>query len=165
MNRTYLYLLLFFLLKQFLFSQINEKKCDVLRDFGKFYENPESSGIQSSKLFFSYQHQIGAIDGEDSNQKDFKDDFEEVRRFWMGLSGTFGSYWKYKAVSQLSNDRHNYPVSSAGAYRQWGHETFRPQILLLMQENFGILKNLIPWKLATEEELVVWQMNGSALPQ
>ena len=36
-----------------------------------------------------------------------------------------------------------------------------PQTLLLMQENFGMSKNLIPWKLATEEELVVWQMNGS----
>ena len=125
MSRTYLFLLLFFLLKQLLFSQINQEKCDALRNFGKFYENRESSGIQSSKLFLSYQHQIGAIDGEDINQKDFKDDFEEVRRFWMGLSGTFGTYWKYKAVSQLSNDRHNYPVSSAGAYRQWGHETFR----------------------------------------
>ena len=43
----------------------------------------------------------------------------------MGLSGKFGTYWKFKAVSQLSNDRHNYPSSSDGSYRQWGHETFR----------------------------------------
>ena len=38
-----------------------------------------------------------------------------------GLQGKFADYWKFKAVSQLSNDRHNYP----GDYRQWGHETFR----------------------------------------
>ena len=39
----------------------------------------------------------------------------------MGLTGKFGTYWKFKFVSQLSNDRNAYP----GDYRQWGHETFR----------------------------------------
>ena len=124
MNRTYLYLLLFFLLKQLLFSQINQENVmhsETLVNFMKILNLAE----YKAPSYFFYQHQIGAIDGEDINQKNFKDDFEEVRRFWMGLSGTFGTYWKYKAVSQLSNDRHNYPVSSAGAYRQWGHETFR----------------------------------------
>ena len=45
----------------------------------------------------------------------------------MGLSGTFASHWKFKVVSQLSNDRKAYP----GNYRQWGHETFRAANLSL----------------------------------
>ena len=61
------------------------------------------------------------VDGKDKNGLAFDDSMEEVRRFWMGLQGKFADYRKFKAVSQLSNDRHNYP----GDYRQWGHETFR----------------------------------------
>ena len=105
--------------------QFDDEACAKLRDFGKFYDNPEAKGLQSAKLFLSYQHQVGLIDGEDANGKSLDDDFEEFRRFWMGLSGRFGTYWKFKAVSQLSNDRHNYPDGTAGSYRQWGHETFR----------------------------------------
>jgi hypothetical protein len=106
-------------------AQLNQENCAKLKDFGKFHENQDAAGLQSTKIFLSYQHQLGSIDGKDSNGKNFNDDFEEVRRFWMGLSGQFGTYWKFKAVSQLSNDRHNYPESSSGSYRQWGHETFR----------------------------------------
>ena len=106
-------------------AQLNEETCAKLKNFGKFYNNQEASSLQSAKLFLSYQHQVGSIDGKDSTGKNFNYNFEEVRRFWMGLSGKLGTYWKFKAVSQLSNDRHNYPSSSDGSYRQWGHETFR----------------------------------------
>ena len=106
-------------------AQEAESISSKLRDFGKFYEAPEGRVLQSAKLFLSYQHQIGHIDGKDSGGKSFDDDAEEFRRLWMGLSGKFATHWKFKAVSQLSNDRHNYPAGSAGSYRQWGHETFR----------------------------------------
>lgn len=106
-------------------AQLKEENCEKLQNFGKFYENPNSRNLQSAKLFLSYQHQIGYIDGADQRGKNFNDDFEEFRRFWMGISGKWGSYWKFKVVSQLSNDRHNYPASKGGSYRQWGHETFR----------------------------------------
>ena len=106
-------------------AQLKEETCEKLKNIGKFCENPESSSLQSAKLFLSYQHQIGYIDGADQRGKNFNDDFEEFRRFWMGISGKWGSYWKFKVVSQLSNDRHNYPASKGGSYRQWGHETFR----------------------------------------
>ena len=95
--------------------------CSKLRNFGKFYDKPESGGLQNAKFFFSYMHQFGYVDGKDKNGLVFDDSMEEIRRFWMGLQGKFADYWKFKAVSQLSNDRHNYP----GDYRQWGHETFR----------------------------------------
>jgi hypothetical protein len=116
-----LYLYSFLVLLSPLTAQLSEKFCENLKDFGKFYESPESSTLQSAKLFLSYQHQVGHIDGTDAASRDFDDSFEEFRRFWMGLSGNFGTYWKFKVVSQLSNDRHGYP----GDYRQWGHETFR----------------------------------------
>ena len=103
------------------FAQLSEEFCEELKDFGKFYENPDASILRSAKLFLSYQHQIGHIDGTDGAGQDFDDSLEEFRRFWMGLSGQFGNYWKFKVVSQLSNDRNAYP----GDYRQWGHETFR----------------------------------------
>lgn len=115
----------FFLIGSNLLGQFDQARCEKFKNFGKFYENPESKGLQSAKLFLSYQHQVGMIDGTDANNRDFSDEFEEIRRFWLGLSGKFGTYWKYKAVSQLSNDRHNYPDSSNGSYRQFGHETFR----------------------------------------
>ncbi len=107
------------------FSQIDDESCAKLRDFGKFYDDPNATGLQNAKLFLSYMHQFGYIDGKDKNGLSFDDSMEETRRFWMGLQGKFADYWKFKVVSQLSNDRHNYPASSAGSYRQWGHETFR----------------------------------------
>lgn len=107
------------------FGQLNEESCTKLKSFGKFYENPDSSGLQSAKLFLSYQHQVASINGKDASGKKFEDEFEEFRRFWMGFSGNFSDYCKFKVVSQLSNDRNNYPDSSGGSYRQWGHETFR----------------------------------------
>ena len=119
-------------------AQFNEDFCQNLENFGKFYDRPESSGLQSAKLFLSYQHQLGHIKGEDKNGHSFDDDFEEFRRFWMGLSGTFASHWKFKVVSQLSNDHKAYP----GNYRQWGHETFRAANLSLDAGKAFVLKGL-----------------------
>lgn len=117
---------LFFFFTIFLATGINLAQtdstfCDKLKSFGHFYDSPDSKGLQSAKFFLSYQHQVGHIDGEDKEGISFDDDFEEFRRVWMGLSGKFGTYWKFKVVSQLSNDRNAYPDD----YRQWGHETFR----------------------------------------
>ncbi|WP_407679004.1 hypothetical protein [Candidatus Seribacter sulfatis] len=123
-------------------AQIKEETCEKLKNIGKFYENPESSSLQSAKLFLSYQHQIGYIDGADQMGKNFNDDFEEFRRFWMGISGKWGSYWKFKVVSQLSNDRHNYPASKGGAYRQWGHETFRAANITFDADKFWDFENI-----------------------
>ena len=117
--------ILVLLLAPFSLAQLNEETCAKLKDFGRFYENPDGKALQSAKLFLSYQHQIGYLDGSDNAGKEFNDDFEEFRRVWMGLSGKFATYWKFKVVSQLSNDRHNYPATKGGSYRQWGHETFR----------------------------------------
>jgi phosphate-selective porin OprO/OprP len=102
-------------------AQLSKEFCESLKDFGQFYENQDSSTLQSAKLFLSYQHQVGHIDGTDKKAQDFDDSFEEFRRVWVGISGKFGSYWKFKVVSQVSNDRNAY----LGDYRQWGHETFR----------------------------------------
>ena len=105
-----------------LYSEQNDEEfCQTLKNLGKFYDSPDFSGLQSANLFLSYQHQLGYIHGEDQNGQSFDDDFEEFRRFWVGLSGRFATRWKFKVVSQLSNDRNAYP----GDYRQWGHETFR----------------------------------------
>ena len=96
-----------------LIAQEKETACEKLQNLGKFYDNPESKSLQNIKLFLSYMHQYGYVDGKDGNGKSFDDSMEETRRFWMGLQGKFATYWKFKAVSQLSNDRHNYP----GDYR------------------------------------------------
>ena len=121
-------------------SSMGQSKNSInLKELGEFYSNPNSSGFQKSRLFLSYQHQIGIIKGRDSVKKSFDDEFEEFRRFWMGLTGQFGDYYKFKVVSQLSNDRNNYPATSGGAYRQWGHETFRAANITF---NAGKLWNL-----------------------
>ena len=106
------------------FAQLNDRLCENLKNFGELYENPESAGLQQAKLFLSYQHQIGHIDGTDQAGQEFDDSYEEFRRVWMGLNGKFGTFWKFKVVSQISNDRNAYP----GDYRQWGHETFAANI-------------------------------------
>ena len=85
-----------------LIAQLSEEVCDNLINFGKFYNNPDASTLQSAKLFLSYQHQIGHIDGTDQTGKEFDDSFEEFRRVWVGLSGKFGNFWKFKVVSQSS---------------------------------------------------------------
>lgn len=119
-------------------AQMSDEFCRDLKDFGKFYESRDSSGLQRAKLFLSYQHQVGHIDGSDKNEKDFDDSFEEFRRFWVGLSGNFSTYWKFKAVSQLSNDRHQYP----GDYRQWGHETFRSANITFDADGFWEIESV-----------------------
>ena len=113
--------IIFFISNGKVSAQLSDEFCENLKGYGEFYNNPESSFFQQAELFLSYQHQIGHIDGTDQSGQNFDDSFEEFRRFWMGLTGKFGTYWKFKFVSQLSNDRHAYP----GDYRQWGHETFR----------------------------------------
>ena len=131
-------ILCFLALSGFLSSLMSKDFCEGLEGFGRFYERPESGGLQSAKLFLSYQHQLGHIDGQDQNGQSFDDDFEEFRRFWMGLSGQFASHWKFKVVSQLSNDRNAYP----GDYRQWGHETFRAANLTYDAGKAFDLKNM-----------------------
>ena len=81
-------------------AQTDSPFCNKLKNFGHFYESPDSKGLQSAKFFLSYQHQVGHIDGADKEGISFNDDFEEFRRVWMGLSGKFGTYWKFKVVSQ-----------------------------------------------------------------
>jgi hypothetical protein len=133
---------LFFITSLFSYAQVEVRNCEKLKNLGKFYENQEGDIFQSAKLFLSYQHQVGAIDGTDNSGKNFNDNFEEVRRFWMGLSGKFGTYWKFKAVSQLSNDRHNYPDSKGGSYRQWGHETFRSANITFDADSFWDIESV-----------------------
>ena len=115
-----------------LLGQTTNTFCEKLNDFGTFYENPESPGLQSTKLFLSYQHQVGHIDGTDKTGNAFDDSFEEFRRVWIGLTGKFANYWKFKVVSQISNDRNAYPND----YRQWGHETFRAANITFEADQF-----------------------------
>ena len=121
-----------------LIAQLSEEVCDNLINFGKFYNNSDASTLQSAKLFLSYQHQIGHIDGTDQTGKEFDDSFEEFRRVWVGLSGKFGNFWKFKVVSQISNDRNEYP----GDYRQWGHETFRAANITFDADKFWEIESL-----------------------
>ncbi|MGY8714293.1 MAG: hypothetical protein ACKVJ1_10435, partial [Verrucomicrobiia bacterium] len=58
--------ILVLLLAPFSLAQLNEETCAKLKDFGRFYENPEGKALQSAKLFLSYQHQIGYLDGSDN---------------------------------------------------------------------------------------------------
>jgi hypothetical protein len=65
-------------------AQLSDEFCKDLKNFGEFYENPDSSGLQQAELFLSYQHQIGHIDGTDQTGQAFDDSFEEFRAFLDG---------------------------------------------------------------------------------
>ena len=119
-------------------AQLSDEFCQSLKDFGKFYTNQDSPTLQSAKLFLSYQHQIGHIDGTDNSGQALDDSFEEFRRVWVGISGKVASYWKFKVVSQVSNDRNAYP----GDYRQWGHETFRAANITFDADQFWNIDGL-----------------------
>ena len=119
-------------------AQTSDEFCQYLKDFGKFYTNEDSPAFQSAKLFLSYQHQIGHIDGTDNSGQALDDSFEEFRRVWIGVSGKVASYWKFKVVSQVSNDRNAYP----GDYRQWGHETFRAANIAFDADQFWNIDGL-----------------------
>ena len=119
-------------------AQLSDEFCQNLKDFGNFYSNENSPALQSAKLFLSYQHQIGHIDGTDNSGQALDDSFEEFRRVWVGISGKVASYWKFKVVSQVSNDRNAYP----GDYRQWGHETFRAANITFDADQFWNIDGL-----------------------
>lgn len=130
---------LFFHFSSFnLSAQLSDEFCQHLKDFGKFYAKQNSLALQSAKLFLSYQHQIGHIDGTDNSGQALDDSFEEFRRVWVGISGKVASYWKFKVVSQVSNDRNAYP----GDYRQWGHETFRAANITFDADQFWNIDGL-----------------------
>ena len=130
---------LFFHFSSFnLSAQLSDEFCQHLKDFGKFYAKQNSPALQSAKLFLSYQHQIGHIDGTDNSGQALDDSFEEFRRVWVGISGKVASYWKFKVVSQVSNDRNAYP----GDYRQWGHETFRAANITFDADQFWNIDGL-----------------------
>ncbi|MEM9025592.1 MAG: hypothetical protein AAGB06_01520 [Verrucomicrobiota bacterium] len=94
---------------------------DTLKSLPTLYQDSEGYPIQRFKLYFAYMHQWGYVSGDDRNGEDFDDGSEEIRRLWAGIEGDLLNYFGFKAVSQLSNDRHNFP----GGERQFGHETFR----------------------------------------
>ena len=80
-------------------AQLSDEICENLKEYGEFYDNNESLVFQQAELFLSYQHQIGHIDGTDQSGQNFGESFEEFRRFWMGFTGNFGTYWKFKIVT------------------------------------------------------------------
>ena len=152
-SKLFLLSIIFFISNGKVFAKLSDEFCDNLSNFGEFYDRPESSALQQAELFLSYQHQIGHIDGTDRAGQNFDDSFEEFRRFWMGLTGKFGTHWKFKFVSQISNDRNAYP----GDYRQWGHETFRAANITFDADQFWT-----PCNLDMEEGPAAWPTNGSA---
>lgn len=94
---------------------------EQMRTIGTLHDEPNAQPFQKLKLYLAYMHQFGSIQGKDRHDQDFRTQTEEIRRFWVGAQGDFLNHFSFKAVSQISNDRHNYP----GRDRQFGHETFR----------------------------------------
>ena len=92
-----------------------------ISDAGRLHVDPNATVLNKLYGYHLYHHQIGYVDGVDQNGNDFNETAEEFRRAWLGVHGTLFKVLKFKAVSQLSNDR-NY---LEGQHRQWGHETFR----------------------------------------
>ncbi len=95
--------------------------CESLSDLSVIHHNPESNPVQRIDLYLAYMHQFGSVDGEDRRGNDVEHSAEEIRRLWVGAQGDFLHVFGFKAVSQISRDRHNFP----GEERQFGHETFR----------------------------------------
>ena len=94
---------------------------EQMRTLGTLHDEPNAQPFQKLKLYLAYMHQFGSIQGKDRHDQDFRTQTEEIRRFWVGAQGDFLNHFSFKAVSQISNDRHNY----SGGDRQFGHETFR----------------------------------------
>ena len=94
---------------------------EQMRTLGTLHDDPLAQPLQKLKLYLAYMHQFASIQGKDRHDQDFSTQTEEIRRFWVGAQGDFLNHFSFKAVSQISNDRHNYP----GGDRQFGHETFR----------------------------------------
>ena len=95
----------------------------------------ENANPLKFKPYLAYMHQLGYVSGTDQNGRNFEDTTEEIRRFWIGIQGTFSDYLAFKAVSQITNDRHNYPNEN----RQFGHQTFRSAyISLQVHEAFNL---------------------------
>ncbi|MGC6456331.1 MAG: hypothetical protein ACON46_07375 [Coraliomargaritaceae bacterium] len=108
-------------------SQSTSTLCDRLSRLGNIYDHPEGSLIQRFDLYLAYMHQFGVVRGEDRFGSEVEHSAEEVRRFWFGGQGEFLDVFRFKAVSQVSNDRHNFP----GGKREFGHETFRSAYISL----------------------------------
>ena len=66
-------------------------------------------------------------------------------------------------VSQLSNDRNNYPATSGGAYRQWGHETFRAANITFNADKLWNLKSVHSLEIGYGRRTGRMAMNGKII--
>jgi len=95
--------------------------CEYLSGRSVLHQNPECKTIQKIDLYLAYMHQFGSVAGKDLQGEKVEKSAEEIRRFWVGAQGDFLNVFSFKAVSQISSDRHNFPAGK----REFGHETFR----------------------------------------
>jgi hypothetical protein len=107
---------------------------------GTVYKNSDNPYIQELVFFGRFQWQAAYLSGQDTNGYEFSDGYTEVRRFRLGASLKFLSYFTAKANVNLVDDKSNSPVVWPGGQKLgWGYEDFDEALLTFdAKKAFGI---------------------------
>ncbi len=84
---------------------------------GTLYKNKENPFLQEFQIEGRFQYQYGHVEGDDLNGTDYDEDYDEVRRFRLGVKAKFLQYFGLKYQVNLVND--NRP---SGGDLDWGYE-------------------------------------------
>lgn len=84
---------------------------------GTLYKNKENPYLQEFQIEGRFQYQYGHVEGDDLNGVDYDEDYDEVRRFRLGVKAKFLQYFGLKYQVNLSDD--NRP---SGGSLDWGYE-------------------------------------------
>ena len=100
--------------------------CDWLSNKpGTLYKNSENPFIQEFVIAGRFQWQAAYLSGQDTNGYDFSDTHTEVRRFRLGFSTKFLSYFSMKADVNMVQDATNFVTPWPGGRKLgWGYEDF-----------------------------------------
>ncbi len=78
--------------------------CDALKSIGKLYKNSENPIVQEFSVFGRFHYQAAYIDGQDTNNSNFSEDFDELRRFRIGAKAKIFQYFDVLARINISDD-------------------------------------------------------------
>lgn len=84
---------------------------------GIIYKNKENPYLQEFQIEGRFQYQYGHVEGDDLNGVNYDEDYDEVRRFRLGVKAKFLQYFGMKYQVNLVDD--NRP---SGGDLDWGYE-------------------------------------------
>lgn len=81
-----------------------EEFCKRWHDFGTLFSERENRLVSELKFIGRFHYQYGLVDGQTGTGQDVNYETDELRRFRLGTTAKFLSYWDLYAEAEVSDD-------------------------------------------------------------